>query len=214
MQRSLTNYHIKLIAAATMLIDHIGVVFFPQEYLFRAIGRISFPLFAWLLVQGEAHTRNVWAYALRLLILALLSQPIYMQTFRVEDLNILFLLLIGLGCLRLSRAFPQYQFIPWLCGGALAQAVHANYEVYGIVVVGLLWQYRSHSIWWACWVLLHLMLLAADPSYGAFQFPAMVTPFLFQFTNGELGAKARWFYLFYPLHLAALYGIRLATATG
>lgn len=190
-----------------MLIDHIGAVFFPQEYLFRAIGRLSFPLFAWLLVQGEAHTRNVGAYAVRLLVLGLLSQPIYMQTFGVQDLNILFLLLIGLGCLRLSRAFPQYQFIVWLCGGALSQLLHANYEIYGIVIIGLIWQYRSHPIWWVCWVLLHLILLIADSGMGAFQLPAIATPFLFQFTNHQLGAKARWFYLFYPVHLAAIYGV-------
>jgi TraX protein len=209
MQRSLTNYHIKLIAAVTMAIDHIGAVFFPDVYGFRLIGRLSFPLFAWLLVKGEAHTRNVTSYALRLLLLGLVSQPIYMQTFEVTDLNILFLLLIGLGCLRSTRQFPQYAFIIWICGGALAQLVHANYEIYGIAVVGFIWQYRSNALWWLCWVLLHLFFLVADPNYGVFQFPAMVTPLIFQFANHERGAKARWFYLFYPLHLAALYGIRL-----
>ena len=62
----LTNYHLKLLAAATMVIDHVGVVFYPDNDWLRIVGRISFPLFVWLLVQGETHTRNVWQYGLRL----------------------------------------------------------------------------------------------------------------------------------------------------
>ncbi len=89
----LTSYHLKLIAALTMLVDHIGVVFYPDLDWLRVIGRISFPLFIWLLVQGESHTKDIWRYGLRLGLLGLISQPIYQVTFDTEYLNILFLLL-------------------------------------------------------------------------------------------------------------------------
>ncbi|MGB3200723.1 MAG: TraX family protein, partial [Nodosilinea sp.] len=98
----LTSYQLKLLAAITMLVDHIGVVFFPDDVRFRLVGRISFPLFIWLLVQGEAHTRDLGRYAIRLAILGLVSQPIYQLFFDINRLNILFELLVGLGCLRLD----------------------------------------------------------------------------------------------------------------
>ena len=62
----LTSYHLKLIAALTMVVDHIGVLFYPHLDWLRMIGRVSFPLFIWLLTQGEAHTKDIWRYGLRL----------------------------------------------------------------------------------------------------------------------------------------------------
>ncbi len=89
---------IKLVAIACMLVDHVGVVFFPRVYEFRLIGRIAFPLFAWCLCVGAEYTRNVWKYALRLLIVGTLSQPVYFWAMNHEwkELNIFFELLIGL----------------------------------------------------------------------------------------------------------------------
>ncbi|MEL7228229.1 MAG: TraX family protein, partial [Cyanobacteria bacterium J06576_12] len=85
----LTGYHLKLIAALTMLMDHVGYVFYPDVEVLRVIGRVSFPVFVWLLVQGEAHTKNVWRYGARLGMLALVSQPVYNAAFDVSQLNIL-----------------------------------------------------------------------------------------------------------------------------
>ena len=47
---------IQFIAALTMLIDHIGMVFFPSVIGFRAIGRLSFPLFAFGIAEGVRYT--------------------------------------------------------------------------------------------------------------------------------------------------------------
>jgi hypothetical protein len=43
---------LKFIAMLTMLVDHIGVIFFPRIEFLRIIGRIAFPLYSWFLVQG------------------------------------------------------------------------------------------------------------------------------------------------------------------
>lgn len=210
MQRSLTNHQIKLLAAIFMVVDHAGFIFFGDDYVYRAIGRLSFPLFIWLLVQGEEHTRNVWRYGLRLLVMGLISQPIYMLVFGATDLNILFTLLIGLFCLGASRRSPEYQVLFWIVGSILAEVVRANYGSYGIVITLLIWRFKSEAWWWACWVALHVILLIADQSYGTFQFPAVFAPLIFHLSNHQQGAKARWFYLFYPLHLLVLYFIRFA----
>ena len=89
---------IKLVAIACMIVDHVGVVFFPRVYELRVIGRIAFPLFAWCLCVGAEYTRNIWKYALRLLLVGILAQPVYFWAMNHQwnDLNIFFELLIGL----------------------------------------------------------------------------------------------------------------------
>ena len=52
---------IQFIAALTMLIDHIGMVFFPSVIGFRAIGRLSFPLFAFGIAEGVRYTHRFWS---------------------------------------------------------------------------------------------------------------------------------------------------------
>jgi hypothetical protein len=199
------NYQIKLLAALLMVIDHVGKAFFPDIYAFRAIGRLSFPLFAWLLVQGESHTKRFWDYALRLLIFGAVSQPIYQRFADNQQLNILFTLLLGLGCLRLSRVAPQWQALIWLGGIFLSAAARFEYGAYGIAVIALIRYFQPDLVWYLSWVAIHLILVVGISWFGSFQLPAVFTPLIFQFANHQPGAKARWFYLFYPVHMLAIY---------
>ncbi|MFB2921097.1 TraX family protein [Aerosakkonema funiforme] len=48
----MTAFQIKVLAALLMLVDHIGAIFFPKIFVLRIVGRLSFPLFAWLIGQG------------------------------------------------------------------------------------------------------------------------------------------------------------------
>ncbi|MEA5453037.1 TraX family protein [Leptolyngbya sp. CCNP1308] len=202
LSKGLTSYHIKVLAAVTMLVDHIGVVFFPEAIAFRIIGRLSFPLFVWLLVQGEAHTRDAGRYGLRLAILGVVTQPIYQATFSTTELNILFQLLIGLVCLRFARSFPRLQIPVWLGAAVLTELGNVGYGSYGIGLIVLTRYFRPNLPWALAWVGLHLV---EAWWYGPFQLPALVVPLLFWLANGERGAKARWFYAFYPGHLALLW---------
>ncbi len=68
---------LKLIAIITMVIDHAGKMFFPQYPFLRIIGRIAFPIFCYCLTVGNLYTRSMPKYILRVFILALISQPIY-----------------------------------------------------------------------------------------------------------------------------------------
>jgi hypothetical protein len=208
MPRSLTNYQIKLLAVLFMAIDHIGVVLFPEIQFLRVLGRFSFPLFGWLLVQGEQHTHNVYRYALRLLGLGILSQPIYMLTFEVQRPNILFTLLLGLFCLRVARTLPQWEPFVWLGGALLATAIDTEYGAYGIVMIALIGKFEFTGIWWASWLLFHLITVIIAPSLGISQSPAISSPLLFAMANHQRGKKARWFYWFYPLHLLLLFLLR------
>jgi hypothetical protein len=205
MPRSLTSFHIKVLAALLMVFDHVGVVFFPDQYVFRGLGRLSFPLFCWLLVQGEAHTSNVWKYGLRLLGFGLISQPIFMIALKGQTLNILFTLLIGLVCLRLVRLTPQSSLPIWIAGGLLAEVIRVDYGTYGILVIAFIQQFKPEMQWWVSWIIFHLALLLLDLQYGSFQLPAVLAPLIVQFVSGAQGSKARWFYLFYPLHMLGIW---------
>lgn len=54
----LTSNALKIIAIVSMLIDHIGLVFFPEYKIFRIIGRIAFPIFAYMIAEGCYYTKN------------------------------------------------------------------------------------------------------------------------------------------------------------
>ncbi|MCU0569144.1 MAG: conjugal transfer protein TraX [Oculatellaceae cyanobacterium Prado106] len=208
MQPGFTQYQIKLLAALLMLLDHIGAVLLPDVILLRVLGRLSFPLFAWLLVQGEAHTRNFWRYFLRLLLLGLIAQPIYWFTFGSDRLNILFTLALGLLCLRGVRRFPRLGLLIGVGVGAIAMVLDAEYQWYGIGMILLIQQFRHQWEWWIGWLGLHFIFFAVMPDFGLFQLPALFSPVLFMLATKEQGARARWFYAFYPGHLLVLWGVR------
>ena len=76
---SLNSNQLKIIAIVTMIIDHIGYYFQPEineyiYYILRAIGRISMPLFAFILVQGFFHTSDLKKYILRIFSFAVITQ--------------------------------------------------------------------------------------------------------------------------------------------
>lgn len=69
---------LKLAALAFMCVDHTGKMLFPGVPELRLIGRIAFPLYCWCMVVGFHYTRSVPKYLLRILIIGLASQPLYM----------------------------------------------------------------------------------------------------------------------------------------
>ncbi|RMF63011.1 MAG: TraX family protein [Cyanobacteria bacterium J069] len=191
-----------------MVIDHLGYVFLRETdlgLLCYSLGRLSFPLFAWLLVQGEAHTQNFQQYALRLLGMAILSQPIYQLTFGIdlgEDFNILFTLLLGLLCLRGARLWPGWAVLIWIGGAVVAELANFNYDAYGIAMIALVGQYKPTLLWWSTWSVFAALTALVLPD--SMQFLAGGAALIFALANCERGPKARWFYWFYPAHIAII----------
>lgn len=99
------NDMLKLIALLTMLIDHVGYLFFPEQLIFRTIGRIAFPIFAYQISIGFQKTSSRKRYAFRLFLFACLAQIPYSWFnpelyFNWTSLNIMFTFLIALGVLQ------------------------------------------------------------------------------------------------------------------
>ncbi|MGF1939061.1 MAG: TraX family protein [Nostoc sp. ChiQUE02] len=200
-------FTIKILAAVFMVMDHVCYLLMPDLLILHFIGRLSFPLFAWLLAKGEKHTQNVYRYGSRLLITAIISQPIYTFVFQRFSPNILFTLLLGLVMLRLVKLFPQLWqqlIIIGLCA-AVSEGLGFEYGGYGIGVILLmsLIDKLKAGVWLLYWCILHLILVILSMNY-IFQIWAVFAGFIvFQF-NGRQGSRARWFYVFYPAHLIIL----------
>jgi hypothetical protein len=190
----MTTFQIKLLAAILMVCDHIGAVIFPKILILRFLGRLSFPLFAWLIGQGEKNTNNFKLYLLRLVILGVVSQPIYYLTFHSSALNILATLAFGLLAIRVNKVIGSNLFT--LIFAALAQLTNAEYGAYGVFVIILLAEINFTKItWWITWISLNLLTFWL-PGFFFHQFLAGLTPLILSLWNRQQGRIAKWFYPF------------------
>jgi uncharacterized membrane protein len=126
-----------------MLIDHIGFVLFPQYLFLRVIGRIAFPIFAYLITEGYIHTHSIKKYSIRLFIFALVSQAPYMLAFHGTYLNIFFTLFIGLMALYATDyEFSKNQLLNNILKAIVVSAIVissyifcAEYGIYGVLTI-------------------------------------------------------------------------------
>ncbi|NLD35158.1 MAG: hypothetical protein GX653_09645 [Clostridiales bacterium] len=139
---------IRVVAMVTMLIDHIGVVFLPGVPELRVIGRIAFPLFCWGIVTGFERTRSWPRYALRLLLIGLVSQPFYMLALnhRISEFNVMATLLLGLLAIAgmRERWWGSHIWAPLLCL-ALAAMQPMDYGWRGVLLIILMYLARRSA---------------------------------------------------------------------
>ena len=202
---------IKLIAFITMLIDHIGAVFFPELLFLRIIGRISFPLFAWGIARGYKYTRNIKMYAIRLLLLAVVSQLPYAWLFDSGNLNIGFTLLAGLLVLKLydSKINVIVKSVGILSMLVISYYLNFDYGAYGVLTVlffYILWD--NSNVFYYQGALTFISTFLFD--FHIIQLFAAISPFLIIFFSKYDFKLNRIFqYSFYPLHMVILLLIRL-----
>lgn len=215
---------LKWIAMATMFLDHIGAVvleYIPQielpavnvtYYVLRYIGRLAFPIYCFLLVEGYKHTRNQMRYLRDLLIFAVISEIPFEICFMTEPgngfHNIFWTLSLGLGVmLALDYAKTKFVNATWvnllimLAGAFIAETIGCDYGAIGILLIFILYQTRDDR--------------AKQSVFGAIAMLYEVTgPIAFILTffyNGERKIKKYKyaFYAFYPVHLLLLYLVRI-----
>lgn len=205
---------LKLIALLSMLVDHIGAILFPEITCLRIIGRLSFPLFCFLIAQGFIHTSSVPKYLLRLMTFAVVSElpfdwAIYGKLFYWEAQNIFFTLSLGLCALwLLQKSLPRFPLAGLAGVGALsaaAELLHLDYGWLGVMTV-VLFYICSQNKWMTAlsFALLNTgYSIALDYTVQPYAAAALL-PIVFY--NGERGKYSLkyFFYSFYPLHLLAL----------
>ncbi|MBR6916437.1 MAG: hypothetical protein IKN36_08760, partial [Clostridia bacterium] len=101
--RGLSANAVKIIAAISMTVDHVGVLLFPKVYVLRIIGRLAMPLFAWFIAEGMIRTRSPLRYFLRVFTLAVVCQIPYLIVEGEFYLGILFTFSCSIGIMALVR---------------------------------------------------------------------------------------------------------------
>jgi len=206
----LNSFQLKCIAIVTMLIDHTGVVLFPGQMLFRYIGRISFPVFCFLLTEGFFHTRDVRKYMFRLGCFAILSEIPYDLAFRGVVLeftrqNVFFTLLIGVILMyALQRSNNiTVKILDILLAMWSAQVLGGDYGYKGILLIVIYYLGREQIVFkTVAGALWNFLWNAPIQGYGAL---ASIPIMLY---NGKRGRSIKYlFYVFYPVHLLILFFI-------
>lgn len=232
--RGLDGGVLKGIAAALMLTDHVGAILLPEVLALRCVGRLAFPIFAFFIAEGYAHTRDFGRYFRRLAILAVVSEiPFNLENGAVFDLtrqNVLFtfclalLTLRGLEALGRERGFGRWAGcgLVLAAGFAAGELLRTDYGGWGVVTVALLYLCRDGR-YAKLWLLLAMAAVnglgmgsLTMPVFGGEMpiqiFAVAALPMIWLY-NGQAGPKGlrRAFYVFYPAHLLVLEGIRTLT---
>lgn len=193
-----------------MALDHTGAVLYPSQIWLRCLGRIAFPIFCFLIVEGFFHTHDVRRYMGRLGVFALISEIPYDLAFRCVPLeyahqNVFFTLLIGIGMMVLlerNREWPVKAVI-LLLAMWLAVLIRSDYNFRGVLLIFVFYIFHE-SRWLAVTAggLWNFLYQGVIQKYGVLS----VLPLALY--NGERGRKMKYFfYIFYPAHLLLLYGI-------
>lgn len=193
-----------------------NAVVYYLNLVFRLIGRLGFPIFCFLLIEGFTYTKNVWKYALRLLLFCIISEVPFDLAFNSDLLefgyqNVFFTLFLGLCtliCIRfieekitINKYVKYLLMVPvvilFMFIANLLKTDYSGMGVLTIVVMYLLRKNKMLEMTGGC-IILTIMSLT--------ELPAFLTLIPLHKYNGERGLKLKYvFYAFYPVHLLILY---------
>lgn len=226
--RGISGIVLKQIAIVSMTIDHLAA-FILGKYLYhpdiyfdmrlnsaelfeflsdiyrisRMIGRLAFPIYCFLLVEGFFHTKNIKKYALHLFLFALISEipfdlALSGSWVHLGDQNVFFTLFLGL-CL--MYALEYIGNLPLKYGisailFAIAYYCNPDYSWLGLFLIFILYRTRDKRA-------LQCVLGALCVTW---ELPAVLAFLPIYFYNGHRGEQNKYFfYLYYPMHLLLFY---------
>jgi len=230
---------LKIIAVIAMLIDHtaasFGSIVINEMWtgcnidlydLMRNIGRMAFPIFAYLIAQGCLHTKNIGRYLLRLGALAIISEPFFDMAFWggnidfLRNTNIFYTLFLGVAAIavyeKLRNDFPNighFAALAVLPMMAAAWLLSTDYSFIGVGLIFFIYIIRPENLMGRSITLaIGMFALYFDDTIHLIF--ALIAVGLIALYNGKLGlnnAAIKWgFYFFYPVHIAVLIIIRVA----
>ena len=213
----MTALLLRLLALVTMFIDHFGAILHPRELSYRYVGRLSFPIYAFLIANGFNHTHDKKRYLMRLLIFALVSEIPYDLAFNHSVLefarqNIFFTLALGLVCLMLQEKLTEIigripgSLVALGITAAIAEFGGASYGASGVILIFIFDAWLTKRLpYLALWPLIGILFYSSSQ----IQFWGVLALIPLYFYNGKPGRRLPWlqwgFYLFYPLHLLLLH---------
>ena len=231
----LSNDKLKIVAAASMLIDHIGAYLFPHIIVLRIIGRIAFPIFAFMIAEGCHYTGNKKKYLFNMILLAVFCQgafyPFKPGYFRIPvtfciSIAVIYLLQYTMDkiygdCRMVEKVFSVAVLLLAVLAVAYINRIYRiDYGFYGcmtpaIVSVvyrseGMPQKDRKYDTLYRKLGMLALALWFVYKEYGGVQIYSFFAIALLATYNGkrENTVPKYFFYAFYPLHLAVIYAVK------
>lgn len=221
---------LKLLAIFGMTLDHIGIVFGPYLSLgwtvaLYALGGLTFPIMAFLMVEGYRYTTNLRRYILRMLLFGAAALLPFMWAFRTTTLNVMFTLALGCMGLYLYDHLKNRLLFALAFLGLILLSSFMDWPLMGVPMVLL---YRVLKGKWkrlilpvllpmgmmvtpAVTVLIHqpARLPGVLPSLAYALIGCSLTiPLLARYNGGRGRPMKYFFYAYYPLHLVVLVVIR------
>ena len=231
----LSGTALKILACLCMMIDHMGVLLFPHAHWMRVVGRLAFPLFAFLIAEGCRYTRHRLRYWLQVTLLGIVCEAVYMLAGNPYYGNVLltFSLSIALTVLwqhcqetaLVNKRTAALWFAVFLAAatgiGYLVERVGIDYGLAGVMtpVFVAFGHHRNRSVsgWaygtvarmtWFCVALIWLVCTNEWPERQLWSLLAVPLVLLYNGKAGRYRLKYA-FYLFYPLHLLVLQGLAM-----
>lgn len=201
-----TNF-LKLIAIISMFIDHAGYTLFSNNLIMRSIGRIAFPLFTFCIMIGYFNTKDLKKYIKRLMLIGIISQPIYMLLFDTYAPNIMFTLIAEL-LLYYSLDNKKWWYIPFLVVTPIL--LKFDYSIIYLFVVPIFYYFRNDkgllSVSYIFFYLSYLLdFFITKKTFSCVTSCSIFALFFILFnTKTNLKINKYFFYIFYPLHLLIL----------
>ena len=231
-RRGLSGNALKIIGAVSMLLDHVGVILLPSVEILRVLGRLAFPLFAFLIAEGCRHTKHKWRYFGGVFGLAALCQGALYLYERSLEMNVLVTFSISILLIYalqwFSAALQNGRARPWRCVAAaltllagfacvllLDHFVDLDYGAVGCmlplfaVIPHVAEEKGGDAAHFVSVALFGLGLLLLSLVKGGTQpYSLFALPLLLAYSGVRGKAKLKYFfYVFYPLHLLLLEGI-------
>ena len=219
----LSGNQLKLLALVTMTIDHIGMVLFPYQIIWRVIGRLAFPIFAYFIAEGCRYTGNRKKYLLTMTALAVICQLVYF--FAMGSLYQCVLVTFSLAIVwiyALDGAVKQNTLRSWLVAGVVSTIIiflsvflprllggtdfDIDYGFWGILLPVLAYFPKSRGRKLAVFALVLFSLCLTIGCVQWFALLALIPLALYSGKRGKWRMK-NLFYIYYPAHLVAIYGI-------
>jgi hypothetical protein len=214
---------LKVIAIATMVMDHVWYILYsdvPDMFFLHVIGRLAFPIFAYLIVLGVESTKNPKKYMATLLAFALISQVPYFLAFGIqpfERLNILFSLFLSALTIYFFNKRSMLAFVPLLI--SIFLMTEGGYYVV-LTAVGMKLLKDNWKIGILALAALNIQFLFTPDIVQTLSLFAVPLIFLhvknwfkkeILIPEASLAYSFRKyvFYVFYPLHLSLLFLIKL-----
>lgn len=224
---------LKILAAIFMVIDHIGVIFFPDVIALRIIGRLAFPIFAFMIAEGCRYTKNKKRYLLIIALLAAICQITYYIYDGSTYMNILVTFSLSIVLIYILQGFKK----------SIIENISIQKKTMFAVIflIAVIVVYFVNTVliidygFWGCMVpvfasafhfkdiksrfdcnLAHvltlglgLLILAIDMG-GVQYYSLLALPLLMLYSTKKGKRNIKYFfYAFYPLHLLVLQGVYL-----